>query len=199
MRAQARIGPIAIAATAGLATGQAIITPVNAVGPVGFSGSNVLHTIDGSGLSGPASAAATHSATVPTNSYAAGFAAGPLVVVYDLGGVFSVNGGLLWNQNAGGPGPNGITGVASVFFEGSLDGVNFFALGNANFLQEMGGISAAQGFAFAGANTAFVRLTVNSNHGDTVNSGLAEIRFIPNGSAAALLGFGGLVAARRRR
>lgn len=135
------------------------------------------NTVDGSGLS-ELSLTATHSATLASNSFA-GFASLPDSVVFDLNGTYRVSGLSFWNQNDGGPGALGSTGVKDVTFEYSADGGSTWtALPGAptQFAQETGPTSSAQTASFTPVVANAIRMTISSNWGDSF-VGFAEIGF----------------------
>ena len=72
-------------------------------------GTNIQNSVNGVGLSS-LSLTAAHAGTSPTNSWVS---ASTLTgaVTFDLGGIFTVDSFSFWNQNGGGPGANGSTGI----------------------------------------------------------------------------------------
>ena len=82
----------------------------------GFS-TNIQNTVNGVGLSS-LTLSATHAATQPNNSWVS---AGTLVgtIDFNLNGLYTLNGFSFWNQNGGGPGFSGSTGIngVTVLFE----------------------------------------------------------------------------------
>ena len=193
----------AVAVASGTATAS-IITPVSASGPLGIAFSDLANTINGVGLDGnPDVLSSVHSPTSPIDSYATEFIPGgpPLFISFDLGGAFDVSGVALWNQNDGGPGLAGSTGVQDVVFSFSNNGVDFFAIGGGAvaFGAEPNLSSTAQLANWSSVNAAFIGMEIVSNHGDTTFAGFAEIRFLPTPGAVAVAGLAGIAAMRRRR
>ena len=87
------------------------ITVVTATTNMGSGfGTNLQNTVNGVGLS-LLSLMATHAGTIPTNSWVS--SAGVLTgqITFNLGGLFSVDSFSFWNQNDGGPGLAGSTGI----------------------------------------------------------------------------------------
>jgi len=183
--------------------GAQVITPIAATG-FGDFGTSPTATIDGSGLVGTPGLGAFHDPTFPNNSWVVDpFFSGELTGVYELGGLYTVDGGFLWNQNNGGPDPLGATGVSGLDFFASTNGVDFAFVGSASFNQEFGDISFEQAFGLGAFDAAFIRVSSTANFGGVFGPGFAEIRFtgrlVPAPGAAALLGLSGVVVARRRR
>ena len=185
------------------------IVGVTATTTMGSSfGTSLLNTVNGAGLS-VVSLTSIHEATSPTNSWisAPGFVTG--TVTFALGGTFQVDSFSFWNQNGGGPGANGITGVQSVQVLTSTDGVSFALLagGPSLFAQVPLAPAAPQIFTFAPINATHFRFNILSNYGDTANTGFAEVGFnsvsaVPEPATAGLLISGlmiGLLGARRIR
>ncbi|MEL7377072.1 MAG: discoidin domain-containing protein, partial [Bacteroidota bacterium] len=161
-------------------TGDSVFQAVDVATEMGgFLGSSVSFTIDGSGLSAETGPSAVHDPTEPDNSWASDPEVLTGDVVFELGSTQSINGLLFWNQNDGGPGSMGITGLNEVSFESSTDGINFSPIPGAptSFAVEMGDFSSAQEFSFPTVDASFIRLNIISNHGDSTFSGFAEIAF----------------------
>ena len=141
-------------------------------------GTNIQNTVNGVGLSS-LSLTATHAPSVPINSWVS---AGALTgtVTFDLGGTFVVDSFSFWNQNGGGPGANGITGIQGVAVSTSTDGITFTPLtgGPTSFAQVAVNASVPpQIFNFTPVSARFFRFTILSNYGDPAQTGFAEVGF----------------------
>ncbi len=134
------------------------------------------------------------------------------LITFDLGSLYAVEDLVFWNQNAGGPGDFGSSGLRNVDIQTSVDGTTFTSLLiPTTFLQQTGNTSAPQTVDID-RNATHVRFNVLSNWGDPTYSGFAEVRFtgglvngVPNsvpdnGSLLAVFGATllGLVGLRRR-
>ena len=155
------------------------IAPVAATTNMGAGfGTSLVNTIDGVGLSAP-TLTSPHAATTPGNSWvsSAGVRAGQ--VTFDLDGRFSLNGFSFWNQNGGGPGASGTTGIQAVDVLFSTDGINFFPLPGApsTFAQVPTLTSAPEMFSFPTVVATHVRFQIISNYGDPGQTGFAEVAF----------------------
>lgn len=152
------------------------VTATTTMGSAG--GTSLSNTVNGAGLS-VLSLTAIHEATSPPNSWisAPGFVTG--TVTFALGGTFQVDSFSFWNQNAGGPGLNGITGIQRVEVLTSTDGVSFVLLagGPSLFAQVPVAPAPPQIFTFAPVTATHFRFNILSNYGDTAETGFAEIGF----------------------
>ncbi len=158
------------------------ITTVTATTNMGSGfGTNVQNTVNGVGLS-ILSLTATHAGTVPSNSWvsSSNFFTGH--ITFNLGGQFSVDSFSFWNQNSGGPGLDGSTGIQNVHVVFSTNGVDFTLLpgGPTVFARAIGTNLPPQIFSFTAVNATHFRFNVLSNYGDIFNTGFAEVGF--NGS-----------------
>jgi hypothetical protein len=150
-------------------------------------GTNLINTVNGVGLSSP-SLTATHAGTVPTNSWVS--AQGTLTgqITFSFGGLYSVNSFSLWNQNGGGPGASGTSGIRGVQVLTSTDGIVFTPLvGGPSTFAQVTGITnlPPEIFSFAAVNATHFRFMVLSNWGETQVfnvTGFGEVGF--NGAAA---------------
>jgi hypothetical protein len=185
------------------------ITTVTASTSMGAGfGTNLINTVNGVGLSS-VSLTATHAATIPSNSWVSSQGILTGQITFNLGGVFSVNSFSFWNQNGGGPGLNGITGIRNVQVLFSTDGVIFTPLagGPLTFAQVTGSSSLPpEIFSFTAVTATHFRFVVGSNWGDTAQTGFAEVGFngtapVPEPATMLLLGSGlvGLASRVRRR
>jgi large repetitive protein len=185
------------------------ITTVSASTSMGSGfGTDIINTVNGVGLSSN-SLTATHAGTAPANSWVSGPGVLTGQITFNLGGVFSVNSFSFWNQNGGGPGANGSTGIRNVQVLYSTDGVIFTALagGPAAFAQVTGATSLPpEIFSFTAVTATHFRFIVGSNWGDTAQTGFAEVGFngtsaVPEPATMLLLGSGlvGLASRVRRR
>jgi hypothetical protein len=177
-------------------------------------GTDLINTVNGVGLSS-LSLTATHEATIPTNSWVSNQGVLTGQITFNLGGLHSVNSFSFWNQNGGGPGAMGTSGIQNVQVLTSTDGILFTPLvgGPSSFAQVTGVNAPPEIFSFAAVNATHFRFMVLSNWGETQLfnvTGFAEVGFnsagpaaIPEPATMMLLGTGltGLAARvlRRRR
>jgi hypothetical protein len=161
------------------------ISPVIASTPdMGASfGTSLTNTVNGIGLA-TLSLTATHAATVPSNSWVS--SSGILMghVIFDLSATFLVDSFSFWNQNSGGPGLLGTTGIKGVQVSTSLNGITYSPLlgGPAQFSQVMTAPAGPEIFTFMPVSARFFQFTISSNWGDTAETGFAEVGF--NNAAA---------------
>jgi len=185
------------------------ITTVTATTSMGSGfGTNIINTVNGNGLSAP-TLTATHAGTSPANSWVSTQGVLTGQITFNLGGVFSVNSFSFWNQNGGGPGAAGSTGIRNVQVFYSTDGVIFTALagGPSSFAQVPGAVGLPpEIFSFTAVTATHFRFIVRSNYGDTAQTGFAEVGFnsvqaVPEPATMLLLGSGlvGLASKVRRR
>ncbi len=160
------------------------ITGVTATTNMGSGfGTNLQNTVNGVGLSA-LSLTATHAGTIPNNSWVSSTSLTGQIT-FNLGGLFSVDSFSFWNQNGGGPGLAGSTGIQSVQVLFSTNGVDFTLLpgGPSVFARVTGAANLPpQIFSFTAVNATHFRFNVLSNYGDIFNTGFAEVGF--NGSPA---------------
>jgi hypothetical protein len=163
-------------------------------------GTNLINTVNGVGLSS-LSLTATHEGTIPTNSWVSNQGVLTGQITFSLGGLFSVDSFSFWNQNGGGPGANGTSGIQGVQVFTSTDGIIFTPLvgGPTTFAQVMGNANLPpEIFSFAAVNATHFRFMVLSNWGETQLfnvTGFAEVGFngaapIPEPATMLLLGTG---------
>lgn len=184
------------------------ITTVTATTSMGSGfGTNIINTVNGVGLSA-LTLTATHDGTIPSNSWVSTQAVLTGQITFNLGGVFSVNSFSFWNQNGGGPGAAGSTGIRNVQVLYSTDGVLFTPLvgGPSTFAQVPGAVNLPpEIFSFTAVTATHFRFIVGSNWGDTAQTGFAEVGFngtspVPEPATMLLLGSGlvGLASKVRR-
>jgi F5/8 type C domain-containing protein len=156
------------------------IDPAGAATDMGSaSGTSILNTINGVGLTAP-TLTALHAGTRPGNSWVSAGGVRTGQVTFDLGTPYSLTGFSFWNQNAGGPGPAGSTGIQGVAVLYSTDGVSFVQLPGAPgaFAQVSAtGPVGPERFSFPPVTASFVRFQITSNYGDVNNTGFAEVAF----------------------
>lgn len=176
-------------------------------------GTNLINTVNGVGLSS-LSLTATHEGTIPPNSWVSNQGVLTGQITFNLGGLHSVDSFSFWNQNGGGPGANGTSGIQNVQVLTSTDGILFTPLvgGPTTFAQVMGNANLPpEIFSFAAVNATHFRFMVLSNWGETQLfnvTGFGEVGFnsagptaVPEPATMLLLGTGltGLAARVLRR
>lgn len=190
-------------ALASVASAQ-LFQPDSATATSEFSGSYLIdNVIDGSGLPAGFTPASVHSTYVQNNHWttasgalandnakASFFFTSPVTI-----GTFH-----MWNHLSNGVAAD--PGYAVTSFDLRLfDSANneLFSLLNQSATPN---VAIAQSYLFAPvANVSRVDFRIITNNGSTRYTGLAEVAFeaVPTPGALALMGFGGLLAARRRR
>ncbi|MEO7310897.1 MAG: hypothetical protein ABIX01_10905, partial [Chitinophagaceae bacterium] len=168
-------------------TPSAVIIPVSASTTMGSGfGTSLSNTINGAGLASFPSLTAIHSGTIPNNSWVSLDPTLTGSVTFNLGGTFTVTGLSFWNQNNGGPGALGITGIKDVSLQYSTDGVSFLPIpgGPAIFAQVTGNSAGPEMVNFAGVTGSFIRFVISSNWGDPNQTGFAEVAFKGNSTCA---------------
>jgi hypothetical protein len=162
----------------------------------GFS-TNLNNTVNGVGLSSP-SLTATHAGTLPTNSWVSSQGVLTGTITFNLGQLYLLEGFSFWNQNGGGPGLLGITGIQGVQVSSSLDGTLFASLTGApsSFAKVMGSTNLPpEIFSFPPIAATHVRFSVLSNYGDESQTGFGEVAFngttitqgVPDGGTTFML------------
>jgi hypothetical protein len=190
----------------------ALVTGVTATTNMGTGfGTSLANTVNGVGLTGDVpSLTSPHDSTLPANSWVSAPAILTGNVDFTFPSAQPIGGFSFWNQNAGGPGTLGSTGIQGVNISYSLDGTTFLPLPGAptTFAKVTGvGPAAPQTFTFAPVIASRVRFGITSNYGDRDNggqTGFAEAQFnttpVPE---PATVGFGlalvGAIASSRRR
>ena len=187
------------------------ITGVTATTNMGSGfGTNLQTTVNGVGLSA-LSLTATHAGTIPANSWVSNTGVLTGQITFNLGGLFSVDSFSFWNQNGGGPGFAGSTGIQNVQVLLSTNGTDFTPLpgGPSAFARAIGVNLPPQIFSFTAVNATHFRFNVLSNHGDIFQTGFAEVGFnggpvtvgpIPEPTTMLLLGTGlAAIAVKLRR
>lgn len=143
-------------------------------------GTNIQNTVNGVGLSA-LTLNATHAPTIPNNSWVS---SGTLVgtINFNLNGTYFLNGFSFWNQNDGGPGASGSTGIKDVTVLTSTDGVIYTPVpgGPTQFTRVTSSPASPQVISLAPLSAAFVRFVVASNWGDLSQTGFAEVQFDGN-------------------
>ncbi|MFT4668533.1 MAG: hypothetical protein ACI840_000462 [Ulvibacter sp.] len=153
-----------------------VINPVSASSTLASAGTDINNAINGTGLATFPSLSANHAPSNPINSWISTDATG--TIDFNLGGTYLVDGFSFWNQNAGGPGTDGTTGIRDVVIYSSEDGATFTEVPGATntFAQVTTGDSPPEQFAFAEVTASFMRIEVLNNYGDMF-TGFAEIAF----------------------
>ena len=183
------------------ATRISTVTATTTMGS-GF-GTNLANTVNGVGLSS-LSLTATHEGTTPANSWVSLAPATTGQVTFNLGGLFPVDGFSFWNQNGGGPGAAGSTGIQGVNILSSTDGSTFVPIPGAPtiFTQQPGTTAVPPQFiTFPTVTATHFRFNILSNWGDA-QTGFGEVGFnaVPEPAAGALLlvGVAGTLSRRAR-
>jgi hypothetical protein len=117
-----------------------------------------------------------------------------------------VDGFSFWNQNGGGPGAAGRTGIRNVSVLSSTDGTTFFPIpGGPTVFAQVPGTTALppEIFTFAAVTATHIRFNITSNWGDTAQTGFGEVGFnaVPEPAAGAvvIVGVACMLARRARR
>jgi hypothetical protein len=183
------------------ATRISTVTATTTMGS-GF-GTSLTNTVNGVGLSS-LSLTATHDGTTPANSWVSLAPATTGQVTFALGGSFPVDGFSFWNQNGGGPGANGSTGIQGVSILSSTNGSTFVPIPGAPtiFTQQPATTAVPPQFVtFPTVTATHIRFNILSNWGDA-QTGFAEVGFnaVPEPAAGALLlvGVAGALSRRAR-
>ena len=192
---------VSSASSLAFATRISTVTATTTMGS-GF-GTSLTNTVNGVGLSS-LSLTATHDGTTPANSWVSLAPATTGQVTFDLGGSFPVDGFSFWNQNGGGPGANGSTGIQGVSILSSTNGSTFVPVPGAPsiFTQQPGTTAVPpQIVTFPTVTATHIRFNILSNWGDA-QTGFAEVGFnaVPEPAAGALLlvGVAGALSRRAR-
>ena len=166
---------------------------------------NLVNTVNGVGLDA-LTLTANHASTIPTDSWVS--ATGTLIgnVDFNLGGAFLVTSLSFWNQNDGGPGAAGVTGIRGVdIFYSSDNGANYnlWAGDVAQFNQvTLSGPVGPQILSAAAVSATNFRFVVLSNWGDTDQTGFAEVAFdgsnVPEPATWGIVGLSLLALVIRR-
>ncbi len=142
-------------------------------------GTNLINTVNAVGLSSP-SLTATHAGTTPANSWVSGQGILTGQITFSLGASYSVDSFSFWNQNGGGPGGLGATGIRNVQVLTSTDGIVFIPLagGPSSFAQVPGAANLPpEIFSFTAVSATHFRFLVMSNWGDPFQTGFGEVGF----------------------
>ena len=171
-------------------------------------GSDISHIVDGSGLFDGNSGlpifttGALHGRAAADSTFVSGGAV-PVTtgsIVFDLGGLYALDGMAVWNFNGG----DNTVGVKDVIVLGSTNGVDFTPIGGAPNLFAIGAVAApesAELFTFS-SSASFVRFDIGSSYGNS-DFGLSEVMFtgtlVPEPSSLALLASGTAILLLVRR
>lgn len=129
-------------------------------------------------------------------------------ITHDFGSVVALDTLHLWNWNRFQDGSDNDRGVNGFTVAISDDNTSFTDVGTFGATMEAAGASggtiSAQSFGLGDQNAQYVRITVNTNHGNAGFVGIEELHYenvtpIPEPSSTALLGLGGLALILRRR
>lgn len=154
---------------------QVVVVPSSATSTMTTAfGTSLTTAYNGTGMLVSPSLTADHEPTTPSNSVV--FNTGGSVT-FNFSGIQSINGISFWNQNAGGPSTD--TGLDSVIFYASTNGVNYTVIPGAptRFTQIFTDTSAPQIFTFTPVMASSIRMDIVTNHGGTLGLGFGEIAF----------------------
>ena len=196
----------AFALTAGISYGAVVITPTGVVASSELSaGYEAINVINGNGLNAPGDETATHGAgngvgTMWLSSNSENTIGA--FITFDLGSEMDLDGAWIWNYNQDSHGGRGYLNY-DIYVGGSGDSAaTTLLLEGASITREAGGSPVSAQFeAFSASDVQYVKFVSQSTGGNNV-IGLSEVRFsqVPEPSAVALFGLGGLgLLARRRR
>lgn len=190
-------------ALASVATAQ-LFQPDSATATSEFSASyDIGNVIDGSGLPAGFTPASVHSTYVQNNHWttaSGALGANNAAASFFFNSPVTIGTFHMWNHLSNGVASD--PGYAVTSFD-----LRLFDAGNNEIFSLLNqsatpNVAIAQSFLFAPvANVSRVDFRILANNGSTRYTGLAEVAFeaVPTPGALALMGFGGLLAARRRR
>ena len=160
-----------------------IVNPVSATSTVPPDyATNITNTLNGVGLSSFPSLSALHQSSAPGNCFVV--MGTSLSITYNLGDLFNIDGFTFWNQDGGGPGGSGTSGIRQVSLFYSVDNVNFFPIPGAptEFSQKLlFGNNPPEVFSFPSVLASYIRIDVSSNWGHS-HTGYNEIAFSGTGA-----------------
>ncbi|MFW5682602.1 MAG: discoidin domain-containing protein, partial [Phycisphaeraceae bacterium] len=123
-----------------------------------------------------------------------------ILMTFDLGDTFLLDGFHVWNFNESGQTGRGAKSVDVSF---STDGTNFSSAANFTFVEATGATTyTGEDYSLNATTSArWVRFDIQNSHNDPDRVGLSEVRFlaIPEPASVALIGLGGIMLLARRR
>ncbi len=168
-------------------------------------GTLIENTVNGAGLlGGVPDLFDLHEPTLPDNSWVSSDVMGTILFTFDES--YLIDTISFWNQNGGGPGFEGTTGIRDVIVEYALPSDGDFQLleGGPNLFSQVPGSDPQppEIFVFDPVLATQFRFTVLSNYGDAF-TGFAEVHFgtarIPEPSGGILVATMAAVAGFRRK
>jgi len=207
------IKALAFAAALSLASAQAgaaVIVPDSATASSTFNNGfySPANLINGSGIS----SAGLHDSSF-TNMWMSNLGVNQAQIIFDLGGLFALEGAAFWNYNFGNPAEFQSTilrGVKDFRILTSLDGTTFNEIFLGTLAMGTGQLLPSQNFDLTGT-ARFIQIDILNNYGQGTfaerdwSSGLSEVQFLgtavpePATWMMMLLGFGAVGFAIRRR
>ena len=182
---------IGLSALTSMASGEIILGVSASSNTSDQFGTTLTNVLDGTGLTGGVpSLTDTHEDTEPANSWVGGALLPE--ITFDFGGLRTVDGFSFWNQNAGGPGASGESGINLLLVQYSTNGLIYLPVLGApvSFAQVTTiGPVGPEVFSFAAVDATHLRFTVLSNHGGS-ETGFAEVQFhtpVPESAGGQLL------------
>lgn len=195
-----------------LTFGAALIQPVSVLATsqaaAGVSEGRVGNLIDGSGLmgAGPVETRTHDAASDASTMWYAGALDGGLggptgsppavasqALLFDLGGLFTLEGAYLWNYNQSGQTQRGVDRL-EVLVSTDTDPLSavFTSLGTVALAQVGGGAQAPEFVPFSASPVRLVRFEIESAHSGAADEhvGLSEVRFTTRAPATPVPGLG---------
>ncbi len=197
----------ALALTAGISHGAVLITPTGVTASTELAaGYEAINTINGNGLNAPGDETATHNAGSGSGTMwlsSTSESAIGATITFDLGSEYDLSGAWIWNYNQDNQSGRGFLSF-DIYVGNSSDptATTLLQAGAAISRHPVtSGVAYGAEFeAFSASGAQYVRF-VSQSTGNNNIIGLSEVRFeqIPEPSAVALFGLGGIGLILRRR